>query len=84
MNRRQKIKAWCSDHKEELATAGIAAGILGLLAAAFVLEDKMYKAQVAEEQARQKQLLEAFNRGAGLLPNSDGSFWIIERPKNAV
>lgn len=80
--RYQKAKAWASKHSEEImmltvfvATAAVAAYI-GKLSF-----DQIAEAN-AEVEANRQKIQDAVNRGCSVLPNPDGSYWIIE-PRTA-
>lgn len=74
----EKAKEWTKNHKEELQVAAICVGFVAFYAGIIVMAYKVNKNGEEAWAARQQIFADAFARGAQVLPNPDGSFWIIE------
>lgn len=82
-SRWSRVKRWCKNHEVELA----AGATIAVYAAAVVVAMKVdIRNQRAYQQAvsdRNQRITNAINSGKQILPNPDGSFWIIDIPVNA-
>lgn len=86
MKRTQKIKNWIVKHEEGVAIAAVctvyAAFVGGIIYLAKKSQEEMDRAEEELQQAlveRQQNIVDAINRGDQILPNLDGTYWIIHR-----
>jgi acyl-coenzyme A synthetase/AMP-(fatty) acid ligase len=79
MKKFDRIKKFVVDHQEGIVMTGVVAGAVALYAVALKLAINQYNDELAFEQARQNKLMDAVTRGDTILPNSDGSFWILPK-----
>lgn len=68
----EKLKKKISDNRETLVTVGIFSTITAIYVTIIVVA-------VKQEKALQKTLINAASRGDMILPNTDGSYWIIPK-----
>lgn len=68
----EKLKKKISDNRETLVTVGIFSTIAAIYVTIIVVA-------VKQEKALQKTLINAASRGDMILPNTDGSYWIIPK-----
>lgn len=79
MNRKE-VKQKIADNKEEIVSwlwiGGAAACYIGLI----VYATKKQNAHNAQVAANRQKLIDAINARKTILPNTDGSFWILDIP----
>ena len=73
-----KMKKKISDHKDELTYYGILAAGVAVYGAMLFVAAKQAEAAQNLDLARKMAILDAVNNGKKVLPNSDGSFWILD------
>lgn len=71
-NRIQKMKAWMSENSD-LVFAGVVYGGLFAAGCAALVVGAKQQAKIREE------LAEAASQGHTILPNTDGTYWIIKK-----
>ena len=74
----KEMKQKIAENKEDIAFWSIVASGFVIYAGIVVLNVKAQNRYNAEVEARRKMLVDAINRGATILPNTDGSFWILD------
>lgn len=78
MNRTAKVKAWMKSHKDEIEATAIVGAMIGVYVGFVALSIKMEKQQQQDAENTRQQLVDAVNAGKTILPNQDGSFWILD------
>lgn len=74
----KEMKQKIAERKEDIVFWSVVAGGTALYVAVVIAGVKQAKAYNAEVEATRKKLTDAINRGATILPNTDGSFWILD------
>lgn len=75
----KSVKKYMSDHSEAIAVGVGITGVIALYALAIVAAVKQTQNEAAHELMVKQALLEANARGDMILPNSDGSYWLVPR-----
>lgn len=70
-NKLKKVKEWASDHSDELYVGGI-------IAASFAVCALAYAGAVKTQKEYTNTVEEAIRSGKTILPNPDGSLWILD------
>jgi len=73
-----KVKEKIAKHRDDIAFYGIVASGVALYVGIVVLNVKAQNRYNAEVEATRTKLVDAINRGSTILPNTDGSFWILD------
>lgn len=73
--RARKVKDWMSNNPDTVFLGGVCAFYAALIAVAI----KVAKDEEARQEGIRASLMNAVNEGKTILPNTDGTFWIIDR-----
>lgn len=73
---------WISSHKEEIAVYGILTGLVALVVAAEVAEQSAIQRAEDERMGAIRNANEVLAGGGMILPNTDGSFWVVGTKTN--
>lgn len=79
-----RVRGWAS-RNEDAVVVGTCVAIYGLIVGAMVYATKRnIEAAEKQEEDRKQLVLEAVRSGKQILPNADGSFWIIDPVKTTM
>ena len=76
------LKAKVRRNRHKIAEYSMYAGIVAVYVGIVALAIKAGKAAEEAAAERQQMLVDAIGRGDTILPNSDGSFWILPNNRN--
>lgn len=74
----KEVKNRIAENKEEIKSYAVIGGVLAIYVGVCVVAIKQQKTHQAQVEAHRKKLVDAINRGSTILPNTDGSFWILD------
>lgn len=74
----KEMKNRIVENKDEIVTYSLVAGGVALYIGLMVVGIKRQNQYNAQVEANRMKLVDAINRGSTVLPNTDGSFWILD------
>lgn len=74
----KEMKARIVENKDEIVVYSLVAGGVALYVGLMIVGIKRQNQYNAQVEANRKKLTDAINRGSTILPNTDGSFWILD------
>jgi len=79
MKKFDRVKKFVVDHQEGIIGTGIFVTAVAVYALAIKLTIDQHNDELAAAAKRKQTLVDAVSRGDTILPNPDGSFWILPK-----
>ena len=77
-SRTKRFGRWASDHSDDIVMLSITALTIGVSIWAAKIYNQEMRAYIQKQDEIKAAVQQAVSEGKSVLPNSDGSYWIID------